>query len=49
MVQEKSREGWPTSTHGFTIYPCSGEVPQALLPGELTGFVGLAQRWEEVG
>jgi hypothetical protein len=42
-VQRKSRERWPTSIHGFVIYPCSGEVPRALLPEEVRGFVGVAQ------
>jgi hypothetical protein len=40
MVQKKGRERWPTSTHGFAVYPCSGEVPQALLPRGSDGFVG---------
>jgi hypothetical protein len=44
MVQKKGRERWSTSTHDFAVYPSSGEVPQDLLPGEVTGFVGLAQR-----
>jgi hypothetical protein len=43
MVQKKSTERWPMSTHGFAVYPCSGEVPWALLPGEVIGFVGVAQ------
>jgi hypothetical protein len=40
MVQKKGRERWSTSTHGFAVYPSSGEVPRALLPEEVTGFVG---------
>jgi hypothetical protein len=36
-VQRKSRERWPTSTEGFTVYPYSGDVPQALLLGEEMG------------
>jgi hypothetical protein len=44
MVQKKSRKRWPTSTHGFAVYPSSGEFPRALLPREVTGFVAWAQR-----
>jgi hypothetical protein len=40
MVQKKGRERWSTSTNGFAVYPSSSEVPRALLPGEMTGFVG---------
>jgi hypothetical protein len=44
MEQKKSRKRWSTSTHGFAVYPSSGEFPQAPLPGEGTGFVAWAQR-----
>jgi hypothetical protein len=39
MVQKKDRERWPMSTHGFAVYPSFGEVPRALLPGEVMGFI----------
>jgi hypothetical protein len=39
MVQKKDRERWPTSTHGFAVYPSSDEVPRVLLIGEVMGFV----------
>jgi hypothetical protein len=40
MKQKKGKKKRSTSTHGFAVYPCSGEVPRALLPGEGDGFVG---------
>jgi hypothetical protein len=39
MEQLKSRKRWSTSTHGFAVYPSSGEFPRALLPGKGTGFI----------
>jgi hypothetical protein len=44
--KRKSRERWPTSTKRFAVYPCSGDVPRALLPGEEMGVRrrGLAVR-----
>jgi hypothetical protein len=40
MEQKTGKKKWSTSTHGFAVYPCSSEVPRALLPGEGDGFVG---------
>jgi hypothetical protein len=48
-AEEKGRERRSTSTHGVAVYPCSGEVPRALLPGEGDGFIGRAQKGEGVG
>jgi hypothetical protein len=40
-VERKSRERWLTLTEGFAVYPCSSDVPRALLPGKEMGFVSM--------
>jgi hypothetical protein len=39
-MQRESRGRWSTSTETFSVYPCSGDVPQAQQPREWMGFIG---------